>query len=673
MLRTISIVLAAATALTATPVVLDRASLPTLAFATAQAAVDVDVNIFFDSLSPHGVWIPSNEYNFIWVPTSVDKDWAPYTNGRWIYTEQYGWYFVSDEPFAWAVYHYGRWAYDPLIGWYWVPGTKFAGAWVAWRRSENVVGWAPLPPQGNGYAVSVNVSIDVGSVPQHRWRFVQAPDFLKPQISTVVFAGDRRPEVFRATQPAGTVIVQNNVIVNNVININFIEQQTKQKVEVAKVETVDDPKQSTTSQATPQTDVIKAFVAEVKPADKSVAPPKVVAKTEVQAPTKGQADAAAVGNQPGPALTGTPGAQPNTPPANPRCTDADFAKANPKDCPPANNATAATTPPAGTTPSTGGAGAGAAGQANANANAGTTTPPANASGQGSASATATAPGSPRNPRCSEADFARANPNDCAAPGASGNAAANASGNAGAPGNNQQPGTSTAATPQGNRTVPSTADDQPPKATAAGTPPANPRCADATFARNNPRTCATTNAAPSAGGSAGAAASTNTTGNNRNAPAATGSAQGQGNAAATANVPANPPSAGGNANANANATANPNAGGNARCSDPTFARNNPRTCPMPRNAPPNANVQGNAAAGAGTEGTNAGSNASGAANTATAPRQPGQGGQGNVTVQGNTQANPAARCVNPAYARANPTICRIPGAPQGTQGPAPRGD
>ena len=87
---------------------------------------------------------------------------------------------MSDEPFAWAVYHYGRWGYDQDIGWFWVPGTVWAPAWVSWRRSNDVVGWAPLPPEGEGYAVSIEVSS--AEPPRGYWHFVPSREFLAPDL-----------------------------------------------------------------------------------------------------------------------------------------------------------------------------------------------------------------------------------------------------------------------------------------------------------------------------------------------------------------------------------------------------------------------------------------------------------------------------------------------------------
>jgi len=598
MQRSRTLAFLAAAALAAIPLTFDRSAPAAIGLATAQAAVDVNLNLFFTSLEPHGAWIPSAEYNYIWVPTGVDKDWAPYTNGHWVYTDRYGWYFVSDEPFASIVYHYGRWGYDPLIGWFWVPGFKFAGAYVVWRKSDTVVAWAPLPPQGRGYATSLTVSINIGSVPQHYWRVVPVNQFLAPQLRVVVFAGDVRTDLFRTTQPAGTVIIQNNVVVNNVININFIEQKTSQKVEVAKVETVSDP-QSTSASST----AVKAFVADIPAPDKTAAPSKVTTTAEVQAPTKGQSTAA-LGAPPKPTDT----AKPATASANPRCADAAFAKSNAKDCATTGNAAATTTATvtpsgnaagtAGTTPTPSGTTTGTAG---ANANAAATAPTATgdkpkATGNATADTTATGNATIGTPdrRCANAAFAKANAKTCATAsvGATTNAGANANvkpqANVATP-NATAPTASPSAATGGNADVKPQANVTPPnataptanpsataggnaKATATATAGGNERCADATFAKNNPKVCVTGNATT---GGANAAA--------------TGSGNAGGAAKATAQAPANAQGA----TAGGNVSVQGNAQGNPKCSDATFAKNNPKVCTV---------AKGNAAASAGASGS-----------------------------------------------------------------------
>ena len=114
----------------------------------------VSIEVFFDNLAPHGVWVKDTRYHYVFCPR-VDAEWRPYTNGHWVYLKDYGWYFASDEPFAWAVYHYGRWFDDDRLGWCWVPGNAWAGAWVSWRQGDEYVGWAPLGPAKDGFVINV--------------------------------------------------------------------------------------------------------------------------------------------------------------------------------------------------------------------------------------------------------------------------------------------------------------------------------------------------------------------------------------------------------------------------------------------------------------------------------------------------------------------------------------
>lgn len=88
---------------------------------TVQA--DVDIQILTQDLQPFGHWVDSAEYHMCWAPNpaGVRTDWRPYTVGRWAYTE-FGWTWISDEPWGHITYHYGSWVDDPIHGWIWVPG-----------------------------------------------------------------------------------------------------------------------------------------------------------------------------------------------------------------------------------------------------------------------------------------------------------------------------------------------------------------------------------------------------------------------------------------------------------------------------------------------------------------------------------------------------------------------
>src|SRR5438067_805683 len=220
------------------------AGLPSSSFislGSGQAKADVSINVgaFYDRLSPYGDWIRRGN-TYVFVP-AVGPDWRPYTFGHWDYTDRYGWIWVSDEPFGWATYHYGRWGFDDEIGWYWVPGTEWAPAWVSWRRSDNYIGWAPLPPDPDT-GLSVNIDLNSDRYADRYWAVVPAPQFLAGNLRTVVIRrGDTRFKgVFHATQALGRVNVVNKVVVNNIIKVTDVERVTRQKVRIKQVREVGD-------------------------------------------------------------------------------------------------------------------------------------------------------------------------------------------------------------------------------------------------------------------------------------------------------------------------------------------------------------------------------------------------------------------------------------------------
>jgi hypothetical protein len=110
------------------------------------AGATVDEDVFYDRLSPYGYWTDVAPYGRVWVPT-VAAGWRPYYYGRWVFTD-WGWTFVSDDPWGWAAYHYGRWNFAVGVGWYWIPDTVWGPAWVDWRYGGGWVTWCPLGPRG---------------------------------------------------------------------------------------------------------------------------------------------------------------------------------------------------------------------------------------------------------------------------------------------------------------------------------------------------------------------------------------------------------------------------------------------------------------------------------------------------------------------------------------------
>src|SRR5262249_46407093 len=152
------------------------------------------------ALEPYGEFRRHSRWGEVWVPGQVGRDWRPYTIGRWVYTNDYGWYWnAADEEasWGWIFYHYGRWVWDDGLGWVWVPGRQWAPAWVDWRRGSRHIGWAPLPPD--------EIIVEIRDEPRF-WIFVEPPHFLAPRIAIFVV----RPE---------PVLLRETVVVNRTVLI----------------------------------------------------------------------------------------------------------------------------------------------------------------------------------------------------------------------------------------------------------------------------------------------------------------------------------------------------------------------------------------------------------------------------------------------------------------------
>jgi hypothetical protein len=160
-------------------------------------SVDLQGSVTFETfqggLQPYGDWVVVGSYGSVWRPR-VAAGWRPYHYGRWEWTNE-GWMWVSDEPWGWAAYHYGRWAFDPYYGWIWVPGYEWAPAWVSWRVSGDVIGWAPLAP---------GFSVYMSSYPfiDFWWTFVPCVSFVSVPVHSVAYAPVHARQWFHATAPA---------------------------------------------------------------------------------------------------------------------------------------------------------------------------------------------------------------------------------------------------------------------------------------------------------------------------------------------------------------------------------------------------------------------------------------------------------------------------------------
>ncbi|MFM7140290.1 MAG: DUF6600 domain-containing protein, partial [Alphaproteobacteria bacterium] len=130
--------------------------------ANSQSAAYVSPSIYgAEDLDQYGRWENNPEYGQVWQPTTVDPGWAPYTNGRWVWSGPWGWSWLDYSPWGWAPYHYGRWVYANA-GWWWAPGpvmpyVPYAPALVGFYGG----GWGG----GFGWSVGFGVSPWIGWVP----------------------------------------------------------------------------------------------------------------------------------------------------------------------------------------------------------------------------------------------------------------------------------------------------------------------------------------------------------------------------------------------------------------------------------------------------------------------------------------------------------------------------
>jgi hypothetical protein len=197
----------------------------------------VDVQVFYDTLTPYGSWFDSPDYGYVWRPAVYrTADWRPYTHGRWACTDR-GWMWISDEPFGWATYHYGRWALCRTNGWIWVPGSEWAPSWVTWRTSGSHIGWAPLPPEtlayrGRRWDSTVEVTFGIGSA----WfSFVETRNFGGP-IRNYCLPYTRNDFYWGNTINITNIHIHNNRIISGGPSYGDIARQTTRRPPFYRIE-----------------------------------------------------------------------------------------------------------------------------------------------------------------------------------------------------------------------------------------------------------------------------------------------------------------------------------------------------------------------------------------------------------------------------------------------------
>ena len=121
----------------------------------------VDADVYgAEDLDDYGSWDRHETYGPVWRPTRVAAGWSPFTQGRWVWQDPWGWTWVDYEPWGWAPSHYGRWVYVQ-DAWAWAPGPVVARPAYA----PATVGFLGVSVNTPSVSVSVGIGPSVGWVP----------------------------------------------------------------------------------------------------------------------------------------------------------------------------------------------------------------------------------------------------------------------------------------------------------------------------------------------------------------------------------------------------------------------------------------------------------------------------------------------------------------------------
>lgn len=142
-----------------------------------------DFDTALQTLNPYGKW---SKIDGVWAYTPFDHQ-APYTDGRWIYTE-YGWFWKGNLPHSWATEHYGYWKRAPNHIWSWYPGPYWLPEIVEIRSTSTHIGWRSAAVDEDG---------DFIEKPEDRWAktdewtFVTLAQFANPITPGMVATPDQ--------------------------------------------------------------------------------------------------------------------------------------------------------------------------------------------------------------------------------------------------------------------------------------------------------------------------------------------------------------------------------------------------------------------------------------------------------------------------------------------------
>jgi len=147
---------------------------------TERGTIDFDKAL--QLLNPYGTWAKVDGQ---WAYTPLDRE-APYTNGRWLYTE-YGWYWKGNHPHSWLTEHYGYWKRGADKVWAWYPGPNWLAEIVEFRATPTHIGWRSGAVDQNGEYVEAPEDRYAKS---EEWTFVTKAQFAGPITPGIVAKPD---------------------------------------------------------------------------------------------------------------------------------------------------------------------------------------------------------------------------------------------------------------------------------------------------------------------------------------------------------------------------------------------------------------------------------------------------------------------------------------------------
>ena len=149
------------------------------------------VDVFYDQLSPYGMWVDEPDVGRVFIPETAN--YVPYTNGHWQYTSV-GFVWKSGcEQFGWATSHHtaaGR-TQNNYGRWYWLPDTQ-------WGPACGSSGGRAAPISAGHRALAPEVVVRAGwSPPVDSWHYCHHDHLLDANV-TRFFAGRARASGCRA-------------------------------------------------------------------------------------------------------------------------------------------------------------------------------------------------------------------------------------------------------------------------------------------------------------------------------------------------------------------------------------------------------------------------------------------------------------------------------------------